>query len=112
MSKGLTTKPLSLIVATDSLNNYHGINAGWTKMTVLIFKETAEKVHHHTKWWLLASCSAVTDLYIVQSTNACIKVSQKVILVIITNHLQIQAQVDDTGQSEGPGAVTVSLDPH
>ena len=54
----------------------------------------------------------MTDLYIVQSTNACIKVSQKVILVIITNHLQIQAQVDDTGQSEGPGAVTVSLDPH
>jgi len=53
-SKGLTTKPLRLIVATDSLNNYHGINAGRTKMTVLISKETAEKVHHHTKWRLLA----------------------------------------------------------
>jgi len=40
-------------------------------MTVLISKETAEKVQHHTKWRLLASCSAVTDLYAVQSTNAC-----------------------------------------
>ena len=41
-----------------------------------------------------------------------LKVSQEVILVIITNHLRIQAQVHDTGQSEGPGAVTVALDPH
>jgi len=39
-----------------------------------------------------------------------LKVSQEVILVIITNHLRIQAQVCDTGQSEEPGAVTVVLD--
>ena len=30
----------------------------------------------------------------------------------ITSFPRIQAQVHDTGQSEGPGAVTVALDPH
>jgi len=32
--------------------------------------------------------------------------------VIITDHLHIQAQVHDTSQNEGPGAVTVALDLH
>jgi len=36
-------------------------------------------------------------------------ISQKVILVTITNH-HIQAQVHDTGQNEGPSAVSVALD--
>ena len=40
------------------------------------------------------------------------KIFQEVILVTITNFPRIQAQVHDTGQSEGPGAATVALDPH
>jgi len=64
MSKGLTTKPLGLNVATDSLNNYHRLNPGRTKMTVLISKETAEKVYHHTKWKLLAVASYSVALHL------------------------------------------------
>ena len=41
-----------------------------------------------------------------------IQILQEVILVTITNYPCTQAQVRDTGQSEGPGAVTVALDPH
>ena len=40
------------------------------------------------------------------------KVLQAVILVVITKHLHIQAQVRDTGQNEGPCAMTVALDLH
>ena len=54
----------------------------------------------------------MTDLYIGKCSNACIQILQEVILVTITNFPRIQAQVHDTGQSEGPGAVTVALDPH
>jgi len=51
----------------------HEINAGRTKMTVLLSKGTADKVHHHinTKLSLLASSYAVTDLYIGKCRNAC-----------------------------------------